>query len=73
MGLPGGNELITIFIILSFSLFPMIAVWKIIVKAGYSGILILLGFIPVINIVMLFVFAFSEWPIEKNLREAHKA
>jgi uncharacterized membrane protein YhaH (DUF805 family) len=31
-------------------------------KAGYSGWWCLLGFVPIVNIVMLWVFAFSEWP-----------
>ena len=49
----------------------MSAIWVIPVvmilrKAGYSGWWCLLGFVPLVNIVMLWVFAFSEWP---NLRQ----
>jgi uncharacterized membrane protein YhaH (DUF805 family) len=31
-------------------------------KAGFSGWWALLGLVPVVNIVMLWVFAFAEWP-----------
>jgi hypothetical protein len=38
------------------------AFWQILRKAGYPGWLSLLALVPVVNIVMLYVFAFSEWP-----------
>jgi hypothetical protein len=31
-------------------------------KAGYSGWWVLTGFVPLLNVVMFLVFAFSEWP-----------
>ena len=40
--------------------------WRIISKAGYSGALSLLALIPLVNIILLWVFAFSTWPIEKS-------
>ena len=36
-------------------------------KAGYSGWNILWMFVPVANLVMLFVFAFAKWPIEDKV------
>src|SRR5262249_46886219 len=36
---------------------------KILNKAGYSGAWVVLGFVPFVNIVMFFVFAFSRWPV----------
>jgi len=36
------------------------AFWQILRKAGYPGVLSLLALVPVVNIVMLYVFAFSE-------------
>jgi len=42
---------------------------RIIQKAGYSGWNVLWAFVPVGNIIMLFVFAFSEWPVNVRLRE----
>jgi hypothetical protein len=45
----------------------MVAVWVVPVvmilrKAGYSGWWCLLGFVPLGNVVMLWVFAFADWP-----------
>ena len=36
--------------------------WRICDKAGYPGIIALFVFIPVINFVFLYWFAFSDWP-----------
>ena len=35
---------------------------KILRKSGYSGWWILIWLVPIANIVMLWVFAFSDWP-----------
>jgi len=40
-------------------LFP---VAKIVMKAGYSGWWCLLAAIPLVNLVMLWIFAFASWP-----------
>ena len=40
---------------------------RIAVKAGYSGPLSLLLLIPGANLVILILFAFTEWPIEREL------
>jgi uncharacterized membrane protein YhaH (DUF805 family) len=46
----------------------MIAVnWRIAAKAGYSGAWSLLMFVPVVNIIMPVMFAFSRWPIEDEV------
>ncbi|MBC7235115.1 MAG: hypothetical protein H5T69_04685 [Chloroflexi bacterium] len=41
--------------------------WRICSKAGYSGALGLLMFIPLANIILLLVLAFDTWPIEQEL------
>ncbi|MHC4106321.1 MAG: hypothetical protein ACYSR9_15360 [Planctomycetota bacterium] len=41
---------------------------KIFSKAGYNWALGLLMFVPIANIIMPFVLAFGEWPIQKKLR-----
>ena len=38
-------------------------------KAGYSGIQIILLFVPIVNLVLFVWFALTEWPIQKELRE----
>ena len=52
--------LMTILVVLSFC--------KIFKKAGYSWAWGLLWLVPVGNIVLLLVLAFSDWPILKELR-----
>ncbi len=38
-------------------------------KAGYSGIQVLLVFVPFVNLIVLIWFALTEWPIQRELRE----
>ena len=48
-----------------------IVAWvKILSKAGYSGAWVLVGIVPLLNIVMFLVFAFSTWPIQHQLAAA---
>lgn len=42
-------------------------------KAGWSGWWILVAFVPVVNLVMFLVFAFVEWPVQRELRAARAA
>ena len=35
-------------------------------KAGYSGWWILISLIPMLNVIMFWVFAFARWPIEER-------
>jgi hypothetical protein len=44
--------------------------WRIAVQAGYSGPMSLLMLLPLVNIIILLIFAFSEWPVQAELREA---
>ncbi|HYW11414.1 MAG TPA: hypothetical protein VE871_05635 [Longimicrobium sp.] len=54
-------------VILLFTLIvPLIPAWRIVSKAGYPGAWSLLLFVPVINLIAIFVFAFSEWPLERR-------
>lgn len=39
---------------------------KIASKAGYSGWWCLIMIVPLVNLVMLWVFAFSSWPVERR-------
>ncbi len=47
--------------------FAIIIYWRIFSKAGYSGALSLLMFIPIANIIVICVLAFGNWPIYKEL------
>ena len=56
-------HLIVIVLVWLIVFFPVI---KILQKAGYSGWWILIWFVPGVNIIFLWLFAFADWP---NLRE----
>jgi hypothetical protein len=65
MGL-GVQELLVILIpILALTFLPWFFIYK---KAGYHPAMGCLMFFPIVNIVMLFILAFTEWPIERELR-----
>jgi hypothetical protein len=44
----------------------IVPIWRIVSKAGYSGALSLLAIIPLVNIILLWVFAFVKWPVESS-------
>lgn len=46
-------------IMLAVIIFPH---WKIFQRAGYSGAMSLLLIVPLVNIIVMFWFAFTEWP-----------
>ena len=50
-------------------IFGIIIYWRIFAKAGYSGARSLLLFIPIVNLIIVIMFAFSEWPIERELNQ----
>jgi uncharacterized membrane protein YhaH (DUF805 family) len=58
-----GHWFITIGFMLVVYVIPAVMILR---KAGYSGWWCLLGFVPIVNIVMIWIFAFADWP---NLRE----
>ncbi|HTV84793.1 MAG TPA: hypothetical protein VME63_05280 [Dyella sp.] len=44
----------------------IIPLWRIISKAGYNGAWALLAIVPLVNLIMLYVFAFNTWPSERS-------
>jgi len=64
----GVPELVIVFLL--FGVPTIAAWWKIFVKAGHPGALSLTRLIPGVGFFVLLWFAFSEWPIEKNLAAA---
>ena len=53
-------------LVILFSLFVLWLGYKILQKAGLDGWWTLALLVPVVNIIMIWVFAFSPWP---NLRD----
>ena len=59
IGLP---EILIISVILSIVIVPVWLMGKILVKAGFSAWFSLISFVPIINVIALWVFAFIPWP-----------
>ncbi|MDY0874388.1 DUF805 domain-containing protein [Dongia rigui] len=55
-------------LIILFSLAMLYPYVRIVQKAGYSGWWVLTGLVPVLNFIMLWVFALSTWPVERGGR-----
>lgn len=51
--------------VVALSIWPA---WRIIAKTGNAGVLSLGLLVPVLNILLIFYIAFSEWPIERELK-----
>ena len=67
LALLGGASLFVIILSLAIAIFFIYVYWRIVSKAGYNGAMSLLLFVPIANIIMILIFAFSEWPIQKEL------
>lgn len=39
--------------------------WRIAKKAGFSGAWSLLAVVPLVNVIILWVFAYVKWPVER--------
>jgi uncharacterized membrane protein YhaH (DUF805 family) len=53
---------VIILIYVAVAVLMIVATVKILSKAGYSGWWVLIGLVPIANVVMYVVFAFSDWP-----------
>ena len=67
---PGIFAVIMMLVILAMvaavTIFMVFLWWRIFSKAGYSGALGLLMLVPLGNLIMLCILAFSQWPILKS-------
>lgn len=50
----------------AFVLFCLWLGYRILQKAGFDGRWVLVLLVPVVNIIMIWVFAFSPWPNVQN-------
>lgn len=60
--------LFMILFVLLITLLMVLVYCKIFAKTGYCWALGLLMFIPIANLIMLFVLAFGDWPVLRELR-----
>jgi len=61
MGVDGISVIESLLVVVSLflMLFPF---WRIVTKAGFSGLWVIALFVPLLNFVAIYVFAFVEWP-----------
>jgi hypothetical protein len=62
----GSLSLWHIIIFLIGTLIVFVPYVLIIRKAGYSGWWVLTALIPLVNLIMLWVFALARWPVEQR-------
>ena len=64
----GLGELMLVYFLTALvpGLLIVVPAWRIVAKAGYAGALSLLLLVPLVNVVALFAFAFSTWPLEQR-------
>jgi hypothetical protein len=55
----GFSELTLVLIVGVLTVLPF---WKILSKAGYHPAWSLVVFIPILNVIVLYIFAFAKWP-----------
>lgn len=53
-------------ILLFYVAIIVVPCWRIVSKAGYAGAWSLLLFVPLVNLVALWMFAFARWPAAKS-------
>lgn len=56
--------ILVLLIALIFTVIGLLPYWKIFSKAGFSGWISLLMVIPLVNLVVLYVVAFSNWNVQ---------
>lgn len=66
----GGLSILHLLIVVVILILYFLPIMKILQKAGYSGWRCLIVFVPLVNIIMVYVFAFANWPV---LRDKHAA
>lgn len=57
-----------IFMVLIVTIIKVLLYCKVFSKAGYCWAFGLLVLVPIVSIVMPFILAFGDWPIQKELR-----
>ncbi len=62
----GGFSLWHLSILLCSGILFIPPTWRIVSKAGYSGAWSLLAIVPVLNLLLLWLFAFSRWPLQSE-------
>ena len=66
MGIGGISiwSLLLLIIMILVFIIPVLVFGPIAKKAGYSKLWSLVFFVPILNIIIVWVFAFIKWPVE---------
>lgn len=72
-GIAGVAILVYVLFIVAIIAFTIWVYWRIFQKAGMNGALSLLNLVPIGSIVVICILAFSEWPIERELKALRAA
>ncbi len=59
---------VLLFVYLAIFVLGILAAVKVVTKAGYSGWWVLITIIPLVGTVFVFIFAFSTWPVTKEVQ-----
>jgi hypothetical protein len=62
-----GGVIYTI-IMLAIAVYSLACAWFVAKKAGYEPWYGILMIVPILNLVLLYFFAFTDWPIEEELK-----
>jgi uncharacterized membrane protein YhaH (DUF805 family) len=58
---------VLLFIYIAIAVLGIVAAVKVVSKAGYSGWWVLICFVPIVGSVFVLVFAFSTWPVIREV------
>jgi hypothetical protein len=57
-----------LFVYLAILVISVLAAVKVVTKAGYSGWWVLITFVPLVGMVFILLFAFSTWPVTREVQ-----
>jgi hypothetical protein len=61
--------LFVVWFVLIFAVIGLVPYWKIFSKAGFSGWLSILMLVPLVNLVVLYLVAFSNWNVQPSFQQ----
>lgn len=61
-----GNAVFLLIFVVLPAVLMLWGAWTGVQRAGFSGFWALLLLVPLVNMIMIYVFAFSTWPIERG-------
>lgn len=61
-------SIVHLLVLLFIPVFLLVPCWRIVARAGFPGALALLLWVPVVNLIALWVFAFVRWPAQSSMK-----